>query len=425
MLHNKKRVFWICLIAIVIMAVVGISLLGKSEDAATSVYKQVNISDESENKGFKSRNGFEESNPQVVDYIDETIRASLPSKQEEDLKNNHTNQYTIKLSNETGGYSCALYYDTLYDKAYLVRDGGFFDIETDFARYIDSFFENTSITFNMDKEDVAIFEKYGWTLDYQINEIKDKINNINNLSDFNPNAYYFAYNNELSKDIQLDMSQYANRSDLDVKIYRIHEAMPKEFYPIQDCRGIVVKSGHKIIAAYISAGRHSTFNACSLNGKNFESVTGETLDEWLSDKIKADVLEKGLAELEPKHVIAEYFAALNNKDMDRAKHCISKMTLLENLTTNMPNEELFNEAIGLPLTDTQTNSKSNFDNLKSAKLSKIELLESDEKIRIFRVYVNLQCNKESTISNGEQFWDCYMIYESPQTGWKIEGFGHG
>lgn len=440
---NKKPAFWLTVTAIVIVAVVSISLIVSkqtegaptnpsnqddmsSEAAYTTEYHSVKISFLSENKGFKSSNAFEETDPKVVAYIDSTIRTSLPSKQKDDLENNHTNQYTIKFSNKIGGYSCGLYYDTLYDKAYIVKDGGSFDIGTDFARFIDSLFENTNITFNIDKADTALFKKYGWTLDYQISERKNKLHNISTLSDFNPNIYYFAYNNELSKDIGLDMSQFSNNEDLDIKVYRIHESMPQEFHPIQDCRGIVVKTGNKIIGAFVSAGRHSVFNACSLKGKSFESVTGKTLDEWLANKVKADSAEERLSKLEPEQVIKEYFTALDNKDAKSAEYCISKKTLLGNLTANMPNEELFNEGIGLPLTNVDIGAKSNFDNLKSAKLSKIEPIEkSDKNTGTFRVYVNLQYNKEVTIENGEQSWDCSMVYESPQTGWKIEGFGHG
>lgn len=449
-LNYRKPAFWVSVTAIVIVAVVSISLIvskqtkgapanpsnqgnvsssapsGTSEAAYTTEYNSVKISFPSENEGFKSSNAFEATDPQVVAYIDATIRTSLPSKQKNDLENNHTNPYIIKLSNKTGGYSCGLYYDTLYDKAYIVKDGGSFDIGTDFARYIDSLFENTNISFNVDKTDAALFKKYGWTLDYQISQMKNKLNNISTLSDFNPNAYYFAYNNELSKDIGLDMSQYSNNADLDVKVYRIHESMPQEFYPIQNCRGIVIKTGDKIIGAFVSAGRHSAFNACSLKGNGFESVTGKTIDEWLANKVKADSTEERLSKLEPEQVIKEYFTALGNKDAKCAEYCISKKKLLGNLTVNMPNEELFNEGIGLPLTDTDIGAKSNFDNLKSAKLSKIELMEkSDKNTGTFRVYVNLQYNKEVTIGNGEQSWDCNMVYESPQTGWKIEGFGHG
>jgi len=82
-------------------------------------------------------------------------------------------------------------------------------------------------------------------LDYQINAMENKLNDIKALSSFNPNAYYFAYNNELSKDIGLDMSEYSNTPNIEVEVYRIHESMPQEFYPIQNCRGIVVKKEAK------------------------------------------------------------------------------------------------------------------------------------------------------------------------------------
>jgi hypothetical protein len=255
--------------------------------------------------------------------------------------------------------------------------------------------------------------------------MRNKLNDIKALSDFNPNAYYFAYNNELSKDISLDMSGYSNTSDIDVEIYRIHESMPQEFYPIQNCRRIVVKKGKKIIGAFINAGRHSTFNACSLKGNSFEKVTGPTLNEWLADMIKADSTEERLSKLGPGQVIGDYFTALDKKDAKTAGYCISKKTLLGNLTSNMLNGELFNEVIGLPLTDVDIGAKSSFDNLKSAKLLKVELIdEPDKNVKKFRVTVNLQYNKEQPISNGKQFWDCSMVYESFQTGWKIGGFGH-
>ena len=442
-LNYKKPAFWVNVAAIVIFAAVGTSLIvsKQTEGAPTNSSNQVDVSShapsgtlEAANTtdynsvkiSFSSEKSFETTKPKVVAYIDSTIRTSLPSKQKDDMENNHTNPYTIKLSNKVGGYSCRLYYDTLYDKAYIVKDGSPFNTGTDFARYIDSLFENTNIAFNIDKPDAALFKEYGWTLDYQINNMKIKLNNISTLSDFNPNAYYFAYNNELSKDIGLDMSPYSDNADLDVKVYRIHESMPQKFYPIQDCRGIAVKTGDKIIGAFVSAGRHSAFNACSLKGNSFESVTGKALGEWLANKVEADSTEERLSKLDPQQVIKEYFTAMDNKNAKSAEYCISKKALLGDLTVNMRNEDLFNEGIGLPLTDADIGAKSNFDNLKSAKLSKIELIdESDKNTRTFRVYVNLQYKEEVTIGSGEQSWDCSMVYESPQTGWKIEGFGHG
>lgn len=389
-------------------------------------YERVKITLLSENIGFKSAYEFETTVSKIAAYIDSVIRTSLTPAQGIELENNHTNQYTIKLSNEIGGYSCRLYYDTLYNKAYLANKGGLYEISTDFARYIDTFLENTNSTFHIDdKAAVALFQSYGWTLDYQINAMNNKLNNINILTSFNPNAYYFAYNNELSKDIGMDMSGYSNTPYIDVKIFRIHESMPEEFYPIQNCRGIVVRNGDKIIGAFISAGRHSAFNACSLKGNSFDKVTGQTLNEWLAKMLQADITDERLSKLTPEQVIGEYFTALNQKDANTARYCMSKKALLEQLTSNMPNEELFNEGIVLPLTAPDVGSPSNFDNLKSIKLLKSELIdEPDNNAKIFRVTMDLQYNKEGTISSGEQFWDCRMVYESAQTGWKIESFGH-
>jgi hypothetical protein len=226
-----------------------------SSEAYSTEYDRVKIEFLSQNKGVKSANEFETADSKIVAYIDSTIRNSLPSEKEAELDKNYIKQYTIKLSDDIGGYSCGLYYDTLYNKAYIVKDGGLFETGTDFARYIDSFLENTNSTFQIyDADAMALFQTYGWTLDYQISAMKNKLNNISALYGFNPNAWYFAYNNELSKDIGLDMSRYSNSADIDVEIYRIHESMPQEFYPIQNCRGIVVKNSSRLRVKRLMSG---------------------------------------------------------------------------------------------------------------------------------------------------------------------------
>lgn len=388
--------------------------------SAVPVFNRVKITFVSGTKGGKSADEFETTASKIVDYIYSAIRERQHTEKVVDLDKNYINEYIILLSNDTGGSSYGLYYDTLYNKAYIAGDGGLSETNTDFARYIDSLLENTDISIAIDDTDAAaLFNKYGWTLDYQIGAMNSKLNNITVLTGFNPNAYYFAYNNVLSADIGLDMSRYSNSANIDVEIYRINESMPQEFYPIQNCRGIVVRENGKIIGAFISAGRHSAFNACSLKGNSFEKAAGQTLDEWLAEKVQADMTDERLSKLEPEHVIKEYFTALNKKDVQTAKGCISKKTLLGKLTSNMPDDELFNEGYGLPLTD------SDFSNLKSARLIESKLINDlDKNTKIFRITVDLQYDKVISIDNGKQPWDCIMVYESPQTGWKIDSFGH-
>lgn len=393
---------------------------GTAEPADNSVFDRVKVRFVSGINGSKSADEFETTVSKIVAYIYSSIWNRQHSEKVIDLNKNYINQYTIQLSNDVGGSSYGLYYDTLHNKAYIVGDGGLSETTTDFARYVDSLLENTDIKIAIDDTDAAaLFKEYGWTLDYQISGMNNKLNNINVLTGFNPNAYYFAYNNVLSADIGLDMSGYSNSANIDVEIYRIRESMPQEFYPIQNCRGIVVKENGKIIGAFISAGRHSTFNACSLKGNSFEKAAGQTLGEWLAEKVQADITDEKLSKLEPEQVIEEYFTALNEKDAQTAKGCISKKTLLGNLTSNMPNDELFNEGHGLLLTD------SDFRNLRSSKLLKVGLIDEPNKnTKTFSVKVDLQFNKVISIGSGEQSWDCIMVYESPQTGWKIDSFGH-
>ena len=397
-----------------------------SEAVYRTEYGKVKIELLSDQTGFKSENIIEIRDSKIISTIDLAIKNSLIPAENSDLENNHTNQYQIEMSNDIGGYSCVLYYDTLYDKAYLGKDGGLDETKIDFARYIDSLLENTNIRAHIeDSKALELFKSYGWTLDYEIGKLKSNLEDINVLSEFNSNQYYFAYNNELSKDIGLDMDQYANTTNINIEIYRIHESMPQAFYPIQNARGIVVKRDDQIIGAFISAGRHSAFDACSLKGNSFEQATGQTLHKWFGKIIHASNEEKKLSKLEPEQVIERYFTALNHKDMQAAVSCLSKKNLLGNLTSNMPNDDLFNERISLPLTNTDMEAKSSFENLRSVKILQVkEHVGYDENTKRFGVTVDLTYKGGGSIASGEQIWDCHMVYESPQTGWKIEEFGH-
>ncbi len=391
-----------------------------------TLYKRVKITFTSDLMEEGGVTEFETTDIPTVSYIYSSIDSSLVPSNETDLNNNNTLQFVIELSGNIGGFSCGLYYNTLYDKAYLVNNGGLYEASTNFARSIASYFENVNLALRInDEKAVELFAEYGWTLDYQINVMKNKLNEIRTLSAFNPNAYYFAYNNELSKDIGLDMSKYSDTGEIDVEIYRIRESMPEEFYPIQNARGIVIKNGNEIIGAFISAGRHSAFNSCSLKGNSFEKVTGLTLNEWITKVVTADQVESRLAKLTPEQVIEEYFSALDQKDEKVALSCIYKAAQIEHLTANMPNEELFIESSYLPLSGSIWGAKSVFDNLKSAKLIEVKLLDGTKSSSLtYRVTMDIQYNQEEVISSGEQNWDFTMVFESPQTGWKIVGVGH-
>src|SRR5690606_11504438 len=115
---------------------------------------------------------------------------------------------------------------------------------------------------DIDKEVSQLFEKYNWTIDYKVNAIKEKLpSNFKHVAGEYPIKIYWAYNNELSKSIGLDFSNYLGNT-VEVEIYRLREPLAKYMKPRLNARGIVIKKDTKIIGAYIDAGRHESF-ACS------------------------------------------------------------------------------------------------------------------------------------------------------------------
>ena len=122
-------------------------------------------------------------------------------------------------------------------------------------------------------------------------------------------------------------------------------------------------------------------------------------------------------------MIEEYFLALDKKDANAAQYYISKVALLDGLTTNMLNKELFNEDVILPLSGDNIGVKSRLSNLKSAKLIDIKLIDdSNTKIKIFDVTMDKKYIDEGIYSM-RSVLNCYMVYESPHR-LKIFEFGH-
>lgn len=84
---------------------------------------------------------FESVDYQTVAYIDTMIRQSSPYDKSPP-QNSQTKHYNIRVSNEISSYACGLYYDTLNNEAYIVRDGGPSITDVEFAQYIVSIYDS-------------------------------------------------------------------------------------------------------------------------------------------------------------------------------------------------------------------------------------------------------------------------------------------
>ena len=343
-----------------------------------------------------------------------------------DLNANYIRAYKVIMNENDTDSEYDVYWDTLYHKTFVKTDGVLYTANDAFPRFLDSILEaGGDAIYVVDDKDRELFSKYGWNINYKLASLTDTLPQFNEFGDFSANEYYYLYNNELSKDIGLDLSKYAEKA-VTVDIYQLREGMPEKFYPITTARGIVVKYENEIIGAFISAGRHSVENACSLSGKSFDEITNVSFADFIAPLLKS---EDDMKSKTPEEIIKLYFKALSEKDEQTAIQCISKAAMFDGIAANILNTELYDGIPHLPLTNKTfiNDSERRIDNIKSISNLEINPRDneiSDEKHKSYTVTFDAEYVREETISNGNQYWICTMVYESDNTGWKIASFGH-
>jgi beta-lactamase regulating signal transducer with metallopeptidase domain len=309
-------------------------------------------------------------------------------------------------------------YDTLYEIGYIEEDGRKTEPDYSFFRYVADLNEYTNPDTNIELRVIQLFGRYNWTVDYRINTLKEKLpDNLKHKAGEYPVKIYWAYNNELSKDIGLDFTGYLGK-DIVIDIYRLREPLPEFLKPRTDARGIVLKYNDEIIGAYIDAGRHDSF-ACSLNRKSLKDITGKEWEGWIADYIDyEDQLEIKLSQMGPKDIIREYFKALNKHDIKTVWACMTRKSLSKLLASNMDNSKyLFNKDA----------DKIDY-NINSAKLLEIrELKEFNDVPGVLEYQVKVNYDFVKPIISDDGVWTRFVILkkESEKSGWRIDGVGTG
>ena len=81
-----------------------------------------------------------------------------------------------------------------------------------------------------------------------------------------------------------------------------------------------------IIGTFISAGRHSVENSCSLSRKSFDEITNVSFADFMAPLLKS---EDDMKSKTPEEIIKRYFKALSEKDEQTAIQCISKVAMFD------------------------------------------------------------------------------------------------
>lgn len=237
-----------------------------------------------------------------------------------------------------------------------------------------------------------------------------------------PIPIYWAYNNELSKAIGLDMKPYLGQR-VEATIYELQEELPEFLRPYTRARAVVVTHKGKIIGAWIDKGRHYAF-ACSLDRKPLEEITGMDWSEWLaaSGIVNLDnALEKELAVLSPEEIVIRYYQALDDHDEERAYACLTRRSLTEFLFSNMGDLALYHA---------DYNGDPYRQRVRSVTVNGIELLPvvgNPEGVVEYEVDINVKYEPSLyfTDSSGRHVRFVLLREEVTGTGWRIITIGTG
>ncbi|MGI9860983.1 DUF4829 domain-containing protein [Moorella naiadis] len=315
------------------------------------------------------------------------------------------------------------YYHQDNGPGYLELEDGWHQVPLKFSTNLATLAQYPEATSDVDPADVAFLKQYGWTVFYKIKSYTGGLpDTFQHESGEYPVSLYYAYNNELSKDVGLDLTPYLGKN-VQINLYKLEEPLPAFMKPRQDAsRAVIVRDGDKIVGAWLDAGRHDAF-ACSLKGRRMEEITGKTWGQWVDQFIDHhNEQEKLISQMTPEKVIETYYEAIDHKDPRTAHACETRRRLVTYLFKNMDNNRLYNYSYA-------TNDADEISNITRARVIRIQPYQvpgpEDPNIKRYVVEVELNVRRVITYDSGRQIRFFTLRRETPTTGWRIDDIGTG
>ena len=324
-------------------------------------------------------------------------------------------------------------YEYLF-KFFVPHDPGFvkageqwYQVPGKFNELLWSLTEYRQATTVVSKDDTDFLKRYGWTVLFKINGFQVTLpREWSHRAGEYPEVLYWAYNNELSKDVGLNLRPFAGY-EVQVALYKVEEPLPEFMRPRREAgRAVVVKKDERIIGAWLDAGRHHAF-ACSLRGRRFEEITGDTWDRWIAGIIDYDdPIERRVTEAAnsgPEGLLRLYFDAVDSGDFLLAHACETRRKLVSYLFMNMDNNRLYNPSYAA---DGKSDGLSN---IAGARLVSVKVSEPKSGYPpgsvLCTAVLDLKVKRPVTYDSGRHTRFVIVRKETERTGWRIESVGTG
>jgi len=308
-------------------------------------------------------------------------------------------------------------YDSLYEIGYISADSRRMDPGSDFFRYLFSLSASRPLSSDADPAVRTLFASWKWTVSHRIRSF-NVVLPPDTMHDAGENAVklYWAWSNDLSKDVGLDFSSVFGKKAA-VEIYSLIEPLPEKMKPYRDAQGIIIRSGEKIVGAYIDGG-FGLMSCCSLKRAMHEKVTAADWDGWVDRHINYNnPLEKDTAPLKPEEVVRRYFECLKNRRLREAFALRTRSYMADLLFINKRRDLLYLEKL------------DSFETcIKKVTLRSVETVPPDPTLKgavLFSTLADYRWSGEVYVRDGGHCYYFQLRSETPRSGWKIQSIGTG
>jgi hypothetical protein len=339
------------------------------------------------------------------------------------------NRYSLSFQLRSGRWTRHLYlFDSHSSPAYIETTAGWFELSDHFNALISTLAAHPDASPKVDADDEAFLRQHGWTALFPVDAFDVTIPPaLKHRAGEYPVPIYWAYHNELSKSVGLDLTPFLGRP-VQVRRYRTVEPLPKAKTPgghhEWGC-AVIIRHDGRIVGAWMQYYGLS----CSVTGRWFDEVAG-SWDAWIPSLIDPDdPKERALASLAPEELIRSYYLALERRDFAAAGSYLSRRELMKALFSS-PAPTVLAELYspGFPA-DFPWDVASN-ENTISAKVVAVTRLADLEVgrfqgILVYRVELDLKVKRIIAIDSGRHSRYFFLVRETPTTGWRINGQGPG
>lgn len=348
--------------------------------------------------------------PDLVEGVRRELSAAVPAETPERL----SRSYIIRLSLD--GETVALYYDDLYIKTYLEKEGQYYRLDGAFGAKLaypaELWLSSAGPDFSMPEEDAAFLKEWGWTPYFTLAETSVTLPEKLTASIADETDLYFTWADLFLRQAGFDLTPWLGK-EVEVSILGLWENaersrfvasdLERDIHVLVNLRCVILRAEGKIIGGFIAVGRHNGEWMMSLDGKTALDLLGtDDPTAYLVSKAVLTEQEKRFAEASPEEVICQYVATAPEEQMIFRTRAL----LLSELATNMNDDDLFvpwAEQLALQLEWLKEEGEEiGFPTAATG----VETLEKE----------NLYCVE--TESNRD--WIIWMVWEGENTGWKVK-----